>query len=298
MSNKGIFSLGFFSILAIIIVIWVIKSINVINETERGIEMRGGKIVNVVEPGYNLIFYPIHTMETLSIQQDTNRFPAVMSKTYDEQVTQSEVSVTFRLKDDDESLRHFYKNFKTMDNFIEKILRRNITNQLQIVMGQFTAQETVRKKQELDQMYYDLMVSSLKDSPIEILSVQIEKISPSDKYNQRIEKRMEAEIEIMTRQQNLETEKLNAEIVRTQAQAEADRILIQRQAEADGILAVGKAEAEAIELKNNALYTGDGAVLIEYTKALNWDGAQPTTIISGIKDLNPIMDMRNKPLDK
>ena len=52
--------------------------------------------------------------------------------------------------------------------------------------------------------------------------------SISDAYEKSIEDRMKAEVAIATRKQNLETEKIQAQIAVTQAQAQA-----QAQAEAD-----------------------------------------------------------------
>ncbi len=54
--------------------------------------------------------------------------------------------------------------------------------------------------------------------PVVIDGVQIENIDFSDAYEKSIEDRMKAEVAIATRKQNLETEKIQAQIAVTQAQ--------------------------------------------------------------------------------
>jgi len=285
-SQKGVVALCGMSFLTLILIIWAIISATQINETERGVMKRGGKIVEILQPGFNFSAFPLYTVDVLSVQQDTNKFSDVTSKTFDEQVVTSDISVTYKLKSDDESISNFYRNFHNMENFLDKILRRNITNQLQIVMGKYSIQDTVRKKEQLDLDYLTYMQRSLKDTPVEILSVQVESIKPSARYVQMIEQRMQAEVESKTREQNLETEKFNADIVRTQAQAQADKEMIQKRAQADGILAVGEAEAKSLEIMNKALFSGGNPdKIIEYTKVLKWDGGSAKIITSGATGL-------------
>ncbi|MBD4195796.1 prohibitin family protein, partial [Xanthomonas citri pv. citri] len=85
--------------------------------------------------------------------------------------------------------------------------------------------------------------------PVVIDGVQIENIDFSDAYEKSIEDRMKAEVAIATRKQNLETEKIQAQIAVTQAQAEADSKLAAAKAEAETIRVRGAAEAETIRLK-------------------------------------------------
>ena len=60
--------------------------------------------------------------------------------------------------------------------------------------------------------------------PVVIESVQIENIDFSDAYEQSIENRMLAEVEVQKLQQNAEREKVQAQITVTQANARADAI--------------------------------------------------------------------------
>ncbi len=86
-----------------------------------------------------------------------------------------------------------------------------------------------------------------------------------------------AEVEIQTKRQNLETERINAEITVTQAKARADSALAQAQAEAEAIRVRGIAEADAIKARGEALKQNAG--LVALTQAEKWNGILPTTMV-------------------
>lgn len=294
MSDKGIIATCMGAIVGLLFIIWLSISVNVINETERGVVKRGGKITSVASSGFNVFAFPVYSVERLSIQQDTNVFSGVMAYTKDQQKVSVDVSVTLRLPNDDEQIVTFYKNFKTMDNFLSKILRRNITDSMQVALGKFSAIEIVQQREKFNNMYFDLVTKSVVNQPIDIISVQIENISFSPQYMTRIEKRMEAEVEITTRQQNLETAKLDAEIRRTKAQGEADSVLIEKKAQADGIALIGLAETKVIEDKITVIRENGSEAYIEMLKVEKWGGDVPTTVIGETSGAMPIIDLKSR----
>jgi regulator of protease activity HflC (stomatin/prohibitin superfamily) len=115
--------------------------------------------------------------------------------------------------------------------------------------------------------------------PIVVDSVQIENIDFSDAYEKSIELRMQAEVLVQTEKQNLEKEKVNAEIAVTQAKGQAESNLARARAEAEATRVKGEAEASAIKARAEALAQNQN--LIELTKAERWDGKLPTTMIPG-----------------
>jgi regulator of protease activity HflC (stomatin/prohibitin superfamily) len=127
--------------------------------------------------------------------------------------------------------------------------------------------------------------------PIIVESVQIENIDFSDAYENSIEARMLAEVEVQKVRQNAEREKVTAEITVIQAQAEADAQLARATAEAEATRIRGEAEASAIKAKAEALK--DNAGLIALTQAEKWNGQLPTTMIPG--STVPFMDVATKP---
>jgi regulator of protease activity HflC (stomatin/prohibitin superfamily) len=112
-----------------------------------------------------------------------------------------------------------------------------------------------------------------------IESVQLENIDFSDAYEKSIEQRMLAEVEVQKLRQNAEREKVQAEIVVTQAKAKADAIRAEAQAQADAIKLRGNAEAQAIDARGKAL--ASNPALVTLVQAERWNGVLPVTMVPG-----------------
>jgi len=99
---------------------------------------------------------------------------------------------------------------------------------------------------------------------------------------------MKAEVEVEKVRQNLEREKLNAEMVRTKAKGEADAMVMKAEADAQAIKMRGDADAYAIKAKGAAL--AQNPALVQLVQAERWDGKLPQTMIpSGTL---PIIDVK------
>ena len=120
--------------------------------------------------------------------------------------------------------------------------------------------------------------------------MQIENIDFSDAYENSIEQRMLAEVEVQKVRQNAEREKVTAEITVIQAQAEADAQLARATAEAEATRIRGEAEADAIKAKGAALR--DNPALIDLVQAERWNGTLPTTMVPGTTV--PFLNMGDK----
>jgi regulator of protease activity HflC (stomatin/prohibitin superfamily) len=120
-------------------------------------------------------------------------------------------------------------------------------------------------------------IQAAVSGPIIIESVQIENIDFSDAYENSIEQRMLAEVEVQRIQQNAEREKVQAEIAVIQAEAAAAARIEQATAEAQAITLTGEAEASAIRARGEALR--DNPNLINLVQAERWNGQLPTTMI-------------------
>ena len=144
------------------------------------------------------------------------------------------------------------------------------------VFGQYNAATAIQDRARLVSDVQNSVSNQIR-GPIFIESVQIENIDFSDAYEDSIEARMLAEVEVQKVKQNAEREKVTAEITVIQAQAEADAQLARATAEAEATRIRGEAEASAIKAKAEALK--DNAGLIALIQAERWNGALPTTMI-------------------
>lgn len=169
-----------------------------------------------------------------------------------------------------------YPNFGTRQALIDRQVTRIVLEEAKTVLGQFNAATSIRERGRLNLEMAQAVQKSVT-GPVIILGVQVEDVSFSSAYEESVEQRMLAEVAVERERQNLERERVEADIVRTRAAAEADRVRAQAQAEADSIRLRGNAEAEAIRERAGAL--ADNPLLVELVKAENWDGKLPTTML-------------------
>ena len=117
--------------------------------------------------------------------------------------------------------------------------------------------------------------------------MQVEDIKFSAAYENSIEEKQLATVEVQKRQQELAQQKVQAEITVTQAQANADAQIAQATAEAQAVKLAAEAEAYAIEIKGRAEATAidqrgqalrDNPGVVALVQAEKWDGVLPTTM--------------------
>jgi regulator of protease activity HflC (stomatin/prohibitin superfamily) len=247
-----------------------------VNEGERGILLRYGKIVKVAEPGLGFKLPLIERVEKISTRNQALVYKGVQAYSRDQQPAQMTVSISFHVPPSEAGA--VYTSYNTIDALKERLIVRQLPTQLENVFGQYTAISAVQDRTRLVQDLQNAMRKAIV-GPVTIDSVQIENIDFSDAYEKSIEDRMKAEVAIATRKQNLETEKIQAQIAVTQAQAQAESKLAAAKAEAETIRLRGAAEAEAIRLRGAALRDNPG--LVNLTTAERWDGKLPETMIPG-----------------
>ena len=262
--------------LGLIVVTLLFLSYYTVNEGERGILLRYGKIVKIAEPGLGFKLPLIERVEKISTRNQALVYKGVQAYSRDQQPAQMTVSISFHVPPSEAGA--VYTSYNTIDALKERLIVRQLPTQLENVFGQYTAISAVQDRTRLVQDLQNAMRKAIV-GPVTIDSVQIENIDFSDAYEKSIEDRMKAEVAIATRKQNLETEKIQAQIAVTKAQAQAESKLAAAKAEAETIRLRGAAEAEAIRLRGAALRDNPG--LVNLTTAERWDGKLPETMIPG-----------------
>ncbi|WP_059214548.1 prohibitin family protein [Escherichia albertii] len=253
------------SIGVLAIVILPFLSYYTVNEGERGILLRYGKIVKVADPGLGFKIPFMESVEKISTRNQAVVYQGLQAYSRDQQPAQMTVSVSFHIKPSEAGA--VYTTYNTIDALKDRLIVRQLPTQLENVFGQYTAISAVQDRTKLVQDLQNAMRKAVI-GPVVIDGVQIENIDFSDAYEKSIEDRMKAEVAIATRKQNLETEKIQAQIAVTQAQAEAETIRLK-----------SAAEAEAIRLRGEALRDNPG--LVALTTAERWNGKLPDTMIPG-----------------
>jgi regulator of protease activity HflC (stomatin/prohibitin superfamily) len=254
----------------------VLGSWYTIDQRERGVILRNGKLIGTATPGLGFKIPFIDSIVKVSLETQRVHFDKVNAYSRDQQPADLLISVNFRATED--KVDDLYSQFGSVRGYADRILLPTVQSQSKIVFGQFNAVTAIQERGRLNA---EVMAAVLKyaDGPIVIESVQIENLDFSNEYEKSIEQRMLAEVEVQRLRQNAEREKVQAEIVVTKATAEANAVRQRAQAESEAIRLRGEAEAAAIRARGAAL--GDNPNLVNLVQAEKWDGRLPVTMLPG-----------------
>ena len=261
-------------LLALLLLIALMGSWYTVNETERGVLLRNGALVGVIEPGLSLKIPLIETVKFISVQSNATTYQGLQAYSKDQQTATLNVSVSWHVVPAE--VGKVYMQYQDLDGLVSRLISRQVPTQVENVFGQYNAVSAVQNRGK----FVADVTKAIRDSvtgPVVIDGVQVENIDFSDDYERSIALRMKAEVEVKTREQMLATEQVEAQIVVTRAQAEAYSKVAQAKADAEATRLRGSAEADAIKAKTLAL--SSNPMLIELTKAERWDGKLPSTVL-------------------
>ncbi len=245
-----------------------------VDETERGVLLRNGALVRVVDPGLSFKIPFIETVKFISVQSNATTYQGLQAYSKDQQTATLNVSVSWHVLPTE--VDKVYMQYQDLNGLVNRLISRQVPTQVENVFGQYNAVNSVQNRGK----FVNDVTKAIKEAiagPVVIDGVQIENIDFSDDYERSIALRMKAEVEVKTREQMLATEQVEAQIVVTRAQADADSRVAQAKADAEATRLRGDAEADAIKAKTLAL--SNNPALIELTKAERWDGKLPTTML-------------------
>lgn len=245
-----------------------------VDQGERGVILRNGALVGIAEPGLGFKTPVIESVVDIDVRSRAHVYENVMAYSRDQQTAVLQLSVNYRVPVD--QVANVYTEYGSIDSLVSRLLDRQLFEETKNVFGRFNAATSIQDRSRLTAEIQAAVQEAVK-GPIIIESVQVENIDFSDAYEQSIEQRMLAEVEVQKVQQNAEREKVQAEIKVIQAQADADARIAQATAEAEAIRLRGEAEAASIDARGKALR--DNPSLIELIQAERWDGVLPTTMV-------------------
>lgn len=244
----------------------------IVDQGERAVVLRWGEVKEIASPGMNFKVPWMDTAKKMSVQ--TNKMLETLS-VYSKDVQSAHIVVSVNYSLSPDKVSEIYTRLG-MD-YESRLIRPQILDKVKNSFGKYAAVDIVRNREVLALEMVDGLQGSLANAGIIVESIQIENIDFSDAYERSVEERMEAEVKVQKVVQDLEREKLNAEIIRTTAQGTADAQLTQARAEAEAIRIKGLAEAEAIQAKSKAIAANPRYV--ELVQAEKWNGALPQTMI-------------------
>jgi len=280
---RGAAKWGFLGIVIFaIILMLVFGSWFQVDQGDRGVVLRNGKIVSVAEPGLGFKIPLIDAVRPISVRDHTITFGGQHSApleaySYDQQSATLRVSITYQVPP--AKVAELYSEYQTLDNVEQRVIERRTFDVIKNVFGKYTAASAIQQREKMGMDANAAMRAALQDVPINVVSVQIEEVGFSKAYEDSIEKRMLAQVQIETTRQQKQTAEIQAEIQVVQAEAAARARVAAFKAEADGIKLRGDAEAAAIEAKARALATNTN--LVNLNAVERWDGKLPETQVPG-----------------
>ena len=266
MSEGRIFGIIGAGVVGIIALTVLGGSFYTIDAGERGVILRNGKVVGTAEPGLSFKLPIVDSVREITVQTQARLYEKVMVYSRDQQSAELQISVNYRLPAD--QVQTIYTEYGGKDGVMTRLLDRQVPEEVKNVFGRFNAVTAIQERERLSKEVQEAIQNATKNPVLIVESVQIENIDFSEAYEQSIEQRMLAEVEVQKVQQNAQREKVQAEILVIQAKAEADAKKLQ-----------GDAEAHAINARGKALR--DNPSLVELVQAEKWNGVLPTTMVPG-----------------
>jgi regulator of protease activity HflC (stomatin/prohibitin superfamily) len=279
----GVSTLVIGGIVALFALFIVFGSFYTIDQTQRGVLLRNGAFVEVVQPGLHFKWPWIDAVYKIDMQTHTHTWPERGTRfeaySADQQPANLKVSVTLHVAPD--KVSEMYSRFRgDIDAAIARIIAPHVNERVKVVFGQYTAARAISARGQLNADAARAMTEAIAYDPAFVIeSVQVEDIAFSGDYIKSVEARMQAEVEVQRYRQQLEREKVQAQIVVTQAQAQADAVLARAKADAERRILLGNAEAQAIKARGDALAANPA--LVSLVQAERWDGKLPVTMLPG-----------------
>lgn len=243
-----------------------------IEQGERGVLLRFGKVVEVENSGLHFKIPFVDSVKKMAVR--TIKW-TLKTAVYSKDIQGAEVKISLNFHLNPASVGSIYANAGM--EYDEKLILPQLLSVSKDVFGKYNAVSIVQAREELSKEICKALEAKFSPMGIIIESVQLENIDFSDSYEKSVEERMKAEVEVQKVKQNLEREKINADMLRAKAQGEADAKIAQAEANAKSIELVGKAEAEAIRAKSDAMKANPD--YIRMLQAEKWDGRLPQSIV-------------------
>ena len=255
------FRLGSALLVGLVAIYVLFTSWYTVDQGERGVVLRLGRTVGVAEPGLHFKVPWIDTVRKITVQDQNKRYQALDAYSRDQQPATLTVSVTFQVVNPSA----IYEQYGDLEVATLRLIDPRVISGVKTIFGQYDAVRAIQDRAGLN-IDVGTAITSAISGPIEIISIQVENIDFSDAYEQSVEQRMLAQVEIQRREQNLRTTEVEAQIAKTRAEGEAEAIRLRGEAEAAAI----SARAEALRMN---------ADLVQLQAVEKWDGKLPTTMV-------------------
>lgn len=248
-----------------------------VDEGERAVVLTNGSFSEVANPGLNFKIPFFQSARFFSVRNEVATYEKMAAYSFDQQIAEIRISVNYQITPD--QVERVYKEYGTLDSAVSRIINPRAYESVKNVFGQYSAQRAIQERGKLTSDITSSLQNSVKNTGIQVMSVQVENIDFSDSYEQAVEAAAKAKADIERSKSELLRVEQEAQQKVKQAQAEAEAKKLQADADAYATQAAGKATAEAIRERGAALR--DNPLLVDLVAAERWNGQLPASMIPG-----------------
>lgn len=246
-----------FAILAIIL---IAGSLGVVDAGERGVKVRMGNVVGMVEPGVYMKLPFFETVKKMNVRTQSviyekeNPLTSASSDLQDVKIA----SVT-NYHVDPSKVVDLYLQYRDVSSFEKNVIRPAVRDTVKATASQFSASELVTKRADFASAVATKLNERLSNKFIVVEQSNITNFEFSPSFSAAIEAKV-------TAVQNAEAAKNKLEQVKYEAEQQ---------------IVTAKATAEAQEISARALEAQGGKAYVELEAVKKWNGVLPTQMIPG-----------------
>lgn len=255
-----------------------------VNQGERVVVTRNGAVVDEAGPGLHFKTPWIEGIERFEVRTTKYKEPAFEAYSKDIQPAQVTMSVNLHVAAD--KVREIYSQYGA--GYGDRIVVPATLQAAKETFGKYAAADIVNQRDKIAADVQADLDKKLGVNGIVIETVQIEDIKFSAAFVQSIEQRMQAEIMVKQKEQQLRSAEVDAQTAAAKAKGEADAVKAKADGDSYATTINAKADADAIKIKSDALRASPNYV--QFTLAQKWDGALPKTMLPN--GATPLIDLR------
>ena len=221
-----------FSIIVLLLLIFLFGSIRTVKSGQVGIKVRFGKVVDTqMNDGIKFKLPVVEKIVKMNIQVQKVEVKTE-SSSKDLQLVNMQLAVNYKI--DGKKATDLYKNVGT--KYEEVVLQPAIQESIKAVTSRYTAEELITKRNEVSVECMKELDEKVKRYGLIIDNFNITNFNFSSEFNKAIEEKQVAEQKVLTAKQELEKSKVEAERKVVEAEAEKKANEMKQQSLTDNVI--------------------------------------------------------------
>jgi len=257
-------------VIAFVILVIGLSSFGVIDEGERGVQLRFGEITGIQEPGLYWQVPFVESMKKITTRTQTVRYDLdapLLAASKDLQDVGVATVINYRVNP--ANVEDIYRQYRTMEAFEADVIRPAVRDTVKSDASLFTAEELVTRRADYTTEITSTLQELMDVYQITVERVNIDNIKFSAQYTQSIEDKVTAE----------------------QRALKAEQDLVRIEFEAQQRIEQSRAEAEAIRIQAAAVTQQGGKDYVQLQAIEKWNGQLPNQFVPG--SAMPFLNLNN-----